>query len=57
MAGSANQILGHHPNVPCATHIDLVFAEQELKPERRAGKVSLVDCWWESLLLPSAYSL
>lgn len=31
MAGSANQILGHHPNVPCATHIDLVLAEQGKK--------------------------
>lgn len=56
MAGSATWVLGHHPNLPCATHVDLGFAEQELKPERWACKVSLVDCWWKSLSLPSAYS-
>lgn len=52
--GNASSILGHHPNVPCATRTDLVFAEQELKPGRWACKVSLVDHWWESLSLLSA---
>jgi len=55
MASNATEILGHHPHVPCATHIDLVCAEQELKPERWACKVSLVDCRWENLSLSSIY--
>lgn len=45
----------HHPSVPCATHIDLVFAEQELKSERWACRVAPADCWWESLSLPIIY--